>query len=164
MTIDTYDQLPPDSARVKLFRWSHGGSVDGPREIVFEDEAAYDPSSTAEPMPLSPSARPMPAEESTAEPENGSPVEILPPPPAPAPPSEMEDSGFPVPNDALGSTGQEGLSSELEEAASKPLVSITYSENLDDPEAGLVNSPNCSLPQEFDPLPNAQIAVEEEPF
>lgn len=145
LTLETYDRLPPDSARVKLFRWSHLGSVDKPREIVFADEFANFPDPQAQQIPVNPSSEQTLADPSPGEPENGGGVEFVPPPPAP--PSEMEDSGFP-PNDATGPMDQDSVSSDGQSLPAIPLVNISFSENLNEPgEEDPINSPECSMPQ-----------------
>jgi hypothetical protein len=148
-TLETYDRLPPDSARVKLFRWSHQGSVDKPREIVFDEEAASFQDCPPQQTPLDPSAEKTPAEPSPGEPANDRDVEFLPPPPAP--PSEMEGSGFPPPNDSAGTMSEETLSLERQTLPVLPLVSISFSENLNEVgEEGPMNSPECSMPKEIE--------------
>ncbi len=41
ITFERYDHLPPNSARVKLFRWTHAGSVDQPRIVPYREAVVY---------------------------------------------------------------------------------------------------------------------------
>jgi hypothetical protein len=159
-TIDTYDRLPPDSARVKLFRWSHGGSVEEPRLMPFDNLAAASESYAAPETPGSPGALEAPADDGPpgeplknaddaanqdGGPANPGSLEILPPPPAP--PSEGEDSGFPPLYDAAENIADEALSSGWEDTPAMPLVSISFSENLNESEDERArNGPECSVP------------------
>ncbi len=84
-TLLSYDHLPPSSARVKLFRWGYGGSVEKPREIefaegpvVYQEESA--PVGTHVPAPGGEEYLSVPSE---AYPET---------PPPLAPPSEIDPS------------------------------------------------------------------------
>ncbi len=90
-TILSYDHLPPSSARVKLFRWGYGGSVEKPREIKFGEAPVA--------VPLEdPSAGAMVPAETTA-PNAAEYLEVpggglAEPPPPLAPPSEIDEPHF----------------------------------------------------------------------
>lgn len=145
-TLETYDRLPPDSARVKLFRWSHGGSVEKPREIAFENQAIYSEAVIAPEVPAATIPNPPTAEESAGESPASDDSEWLPPP---APPSEMQDLSLPLPNDPAENAGEKPPSESGAVAPSIPAVSISFAESLDEPaEEGSKNSAACGVPIE----------------
>jgi hypothetical protein len=149
-TFETYDRLPPDSARVKLFRWSHGGSVDEPRQVSFEREVRVSEDFAASGNPAGSQPQPPPAAGPGGTTTAPGSVEILPPPPAP--PQETEDPGEPLPNDSLEEVPFPGPE-ESHTPPQAPLVSISFSESLEEPdhEAG-ENAKGCSVPSAVSPF------------
>ncbi len=144
-TFETYDRLPPDSARVKLFRWSHGGSVEKLREVSYEEQIGFSENLSAPVIPNAPSTESPPANEpGVTEPGSG-PLEFVPPPPAP--PSEMEESGGPDPNDPAENRDPSSDSEGSEGTPLTPVVSLSFSEDLGpiEKEASM-NSADCSVP------------------
>lgn len=145
LTLESYDRLPPDSARVKLFRWSHGSSVEKPREIVYGHPAIYSESVIAPEMPLVTNPNTPPAEDSARE----TPADDRPEIPPPAPPSEMQDLSLVFPEDSGEHAGENSTSAGGEEAPSIPAVSISFAKSLDESEeANPKHAAACAVPND----------------
>jgi hypothetical protein len=166
LTFERYDRLPPDSARVKLFRWSHGGSVDKPLEIVFAEPAI--PAESLTEATGSSSSQPCGAsagETGERDSSNGN-GNLVPPLPL-APPSEIEEPRFPDDRAPYSPFKEISLSRESGEMLSDPppfiesipenqssktslggLVSLGFSEDLDEPvDRDFEDSSNCHVPR-----------------
>lgn len=80
-TLERYDRLPPESARVKLFRWQHAGGVERQPEI----EIVQASEARASEIPQTPGSSPPQTRDFRG--EEDEPVEV---PPPPAPPSDRD--------------------------------------------------------------------------
>ncbi len=93
-TLERYERLPPNSARVKLFRHQHGGSVDSPKFLNQTERSSsvlYSEAASASPVPEN---RPNITLEKSPCVEEFSQEEKVEVPP-PAPPSEPAETAAP---------------------------------------------------------------------
>lgn len=93
-TFERYDHLPPNSARVKLFRWRHGGSVEKVPQIEIVKDSShvtYGSHDNLSSEPCLEAAVPPAPNNSSEEPMDVNPKSV----PPPAPPSETQNQTFP---------------------------------------------------------------------
>lgn len=144
LTIERYDRLPPDSARVKAFRWLHGGSV--------ENYAVLSPVETGDFSPVQELDGGH-----TYEPEDsGGEGPVIDPPP-PAPPSDR-DPIFPnefVPPGAM----DEAIIADRTEIAAAPVSSSKFT---GDKFAGEETNPLGEVILDFSPIEESDEAANPE--
>lgn len=146
-TYERYDHLPPNSARVKLFRWRHGGSVEQVPsvQILHDGYANFDPTVSASPNQCLDLMTPL-------EPNGDGTIDTSPPPlpPPPVPPSETQQPVFPE----INSPNPESIDSvatiptEPTDGLRNPIIWVEAMEEVPCDSA----CKNCSVPW-FPPPP-----------